>query len=154
MLHEQPDRVPSRAPDRTNEAVPLFVDVDGTLTRADISLESFVRIGRSSIAALIAVLAWLVAGRAVAKTMAARRDRFDAARLPYRSEVLHLIEQARAEGRPVILASASHWRHIRRIADHLALSDPVIATRGRSNLKGAAKLAAIRARIGADTPFD
>src|SRR3546814_20338590 len=86
--------------------------------------------------------------------MAARRDRIDAARLPYRSEVLHLIEQARAEGRPVILASASHWRHIRRIADHLALSDPVIATRGRTNLKGAAKLAAIRARIGADTPFD
>src|SRR3546814_2188161 len=52
MLHEQPDRAPSRAPDRANEAVPLFVDVDGTLTRADISLESFVRIGRSSIAAL------------------------------------------------------------------------------------------------------
>ena len=150
MLHEQPDR----APDLANEAVPLFVDVDGTLTRADISLESFVRIGRSGIAALIAVLAWLIAGRAVAKTMAARRDRIDAARLPYRPEVLDLIEQARAEGRPVILASASHWRHIRRIADHLALSDPVIATRGRSNLKGAAKLAAIRARIGADTPFD
>src|SRR3546814_5259432 len=85
--------------------------------------------------------------------MAPRRDRIDAARLAYLSEVLHLIEQARAEGRPVILASASHWRHIRRIADHLALSDPVIATRGRSNLKGAAKLAAIRARIGADTPF-
>src|SRR3546814_11916940 len=99
MLHEQPDRAPSRAPDRTNAAVPLFVDVDGTLTRADISLESFVRIGRSSIAALIAVLAWLVAGRAVAKTMAARRDRIDAARLPYRSEVLPLIEQAKAEGR-------------------------------------------------------
>src|SRR3546814_1210168 len=74
MLHEQPDRAPSRAPGRANAAVPLFVDVDGTLTRADISLESFVRIGRSSIAALIAVLAWLVEGRAVAKTMAARSE--------------------------------------------------------------------------------
>jgi 4-hydroxybenzoate polyprenyltransferase/phosphoglycolate phosphatase-like HAD superfamily hydrolase len=154
MLHEQPDRAPGRAPNLADEAVPLFVDVDGTLTRADISLESFVRIGRSGIAALIAVLVWLVAGRAVAKTMAARRDRIDAARLPYRQEVLLLIEQAKADGRPVILASASHWRHIRRIADHLTLSDPVIATRGRSNLKGAAKLAAIRARIGPDTPFD
>src|SRR3546814_19565117 len=57
------DRAPSRAPGRANAAVPLFVDVDGTLTRADISLESFVRIGRSSIAALIAVLAWLEIGR-------------------------------------------------------------------------------------------
>src|SRR3546814_16435812 len=86
--------------------------------------------------------------------MAGRRDRIDAARLPYRSEVLHRIEQARAEGRPVILASASHWRHIRRIADHLGLSDPIIATRGRVNLKGSAKLAAIRARIGPDASFD
>lgn len=135
-------------------AVPLFVDVDGTLTRADISLEGFVRIARSSVAALIAVLTWLIAGRAVAKTMAARRDRIDAARLPYRPEVLGLIEQAKAEGRPVILASASHWRHIDRIADHLGLAEPVIATRGRANLKGSAKLAAIRARIGPDAPFD
>ena len=137
-----------------DKPVPLFVDVDGTLTRADLSLESFVRIARSGVAALIAVLTWLVAGRAVAKTMAARRDRIDAARLPYRLEVLHLMEQAKADRRPVILASASHWRHIRRIADHLKLPDPVIATRGRSNLKGQAKLAAIRARIGPDAPFD
>lgn len=146
MLLEQPVAA--------EEAVPLFVDVDGTLTRADISLESFVRIARSSITALIAVLLWLVAGRALAKTMAARRDRIDAAKLPYRQEVLALIEAARADGRPVILASASHWRHIRRIADHLGLSDPIIATRGRANLKGSAKLAAIRARIGPDAPFD
>ena len=59
MLHEQSDRTPGRAPSRANEAVPLFVDVDGTLTRADISLESFVRIARSSWLAMIAVLAWL-----------------------------------------------------------------------------------------------
>src|SRR3546814_10376036 len=69
MLFERPVAV--------NEAVPLFVDVDGTLTRADISLESFVRIARSSVAAMMAVLLWLVAGRAVAKTLAARRDRID-----------------------------------------------------------------------------
>lgn len=136
------------------EAVPLFVDVDGTLTRADISLESFVRIGRSGVVALAVLLLWLVAGRAIAKTMAARRDRIDPARLPYRQEVLDLIETARVDGRPVILASASHWRHIRRIADHLGLSAPIIATRGRANLKGRAKLAAIRERIGPGTPFD
>lgn len=146
MLLEQPVAA--------EEAVPLFVDVDGTLTRADISLEGFVRIARSSVSALIAVLLWLVAGRAVAKTIAARRGRIDAALLPYRQEVLDLIEAAKADGRPVILASASHWRHIRRIAEHLGLSDPIIATRGRANLKGRAKLAAIRTRIGPDAPFD
>src|SRR5262245_13960176 len=80
MLHERPVAA--------DEAVPLFVDVDGTLTRADISLESFVRIARSGIGALITLILWLIAGRAVAKTMAARRDRIDAANLPYRQEVL------------------------------------------------------------------
>lgn len=146
--------MPPEQPPRSDKPVPLFVDVDGTLVRADLSLESFVRIARSGIAALIAVLSWLIAGRAVAKTLAARRDRIDPARLPYRPEVLRLIDEAKADGRPVILASASHGRHIRGIADHLGLADPVIATRGRSNLKGPAKLAAIRARIGADAPFD
>src|SRR3546814_15088334 len=90
MLFERPVAV--------NEAVPLFVDVDGTLTRADISLESFVRIARSSVAAMMAVLLWLVAGRAVAKTLAARRDRIDPAGLPYRPDVMDLIEQAKGEG--------------------------------------------------------
>src|SRR3546814_13106720 len=103
---------------------------------------------------MMAVLLWLVAGRAVAKTLAARRDRIDPAGFPYRQDVMDLIEQAKGEGRPVILASASHWRHIRRIADHLGLSDPIIATRGRVNLKGSAKLAALRARIGPDASFD
>ncbi len=136
------------------EAVPLFVDVDGTLTCADISLESFVRIAKSGVIAFFTVLLWLVAGRAVAKTLAARRDRFDVAKLPFRKEVLDLIDSAKADARPVILASASHWRHISRIADHLGIDDPIIATRGRNNLKGRAKLAAIRARIGPDAPFD
>lgn len=146
MLHEKPVAA--------DEAVPLFVDVDGTLIRADLSLESFVRIARSGVAALVAVMLWLMSGRAVAKTMAARRDPIDPARLPYRQAVLDLVEQAKREGRPVILASASHWRHIRRIARHLDLSDPIMATRGRANLKGSAKLAAIRQRLGPDAPFD
>jgi 4-hydroxybenzoate polyprenyltransferase len=137
-----------------SEGVPLFVDVDGTLTRADISLESFVRLARSGLAPLIALLLWLLSSRALAKTMAARRDPVDPARLPYRQEVLDLIATARAEGRPVVLASASHWRHIRRIALHLQLLEPIIATRGRVNVKGSTKLAAIRARVGPDGPFD
>ncbi|WP_033073881.1 UbiA family prenyltransferase [Sphingopyxis sp. MWB1] len=134
--------------------VPLIVDVDGTLVRADLSLEALVRIARSGFAALLSVLLWMWAGRAVTKTMAARRDRIDPARLPYREEIREMILAAQAEGRPVILASASHWRHIRAIAAHLNLSDPVIATRGRMNAKGAAKLDRIRERIGPDAAFD
>jgi 4-hydroxybenzoate polyprenyltransferase len=133
---------------------PLFVDVDGTLTSADLSLEGLVRFVRSRAWAWLSALLWLLRGRAVAKTMAARHAPVDAARLPYREEVLQLIARAQANGQPVILASASHWRNVRRIARHLALSEAVIATRGRRNLKGRAKLAAIRQRVGPDGAFD
>jgi 4-hydroxybenzoate polyprenyltransferase/phosphoserine phosphatase len=146
MRHEKPIAA--------EEAVPLFVDVDGTLTRADISLESFVRIARSGVLAFLAMIAVLLRGRASAKALAARRDPLDPGRVPYRREVLDLIAEAKAAGRPVVLASASHWRNIRRIARHLELDGPVVATRGKANLKGPAKLAAIRQRIGPAGTFD
>ncbi|MDB5700522.1 MAG: hypothetical protein JWL66_721 [Sphingomonadales bacterium] len=136
------------------DKIPLFIDVDGTLTRADISLESFVRVARSSVGSLFMLVLWLFRGRAFAKTMAARCDPVDPSALPYRQEVLDLIARATAENRPVILASASHRRNILRIARYLDLAEPVIATRGRANIKGKAKLAAIRQRIGPNASFD
>lgn len=141
-------------PPTGDQAVPLFIDVDGTLTRADISLESFVRIARSGILPFLRLLLWLLRGRSFAKAMAARLDPLDPAKLPYRQEVLDLVAQARAGGRPVILASASHWRNIRRIALHLGLPGEVVATRAKGNLKGSAKLGAIRKRIGTEAAFD
>lgn len=134
--------------------VPLCIDVDGTLLRADLSLESFVRVMRSGLLLALRMVLALLRGRAAAKTFAARHDRIDPALLPYRREVLDLIAAARAEGRPVILASASHWRPVAAIARHLGLAEPVLASTRRRNLKGQSKLTAIRARIGLDGQFD
>lgn len=144
----------SAAPEEAKAPVPLVVDVDATLVRADLSLESFVRVARSGLASALLLVLALLRGRSVAKTLAARRDPVDAARLPYRAPVLDLIREAVGQGRPVILASASHRRNVARIARHLGLAEPVIATTARANLKGRAKLAAIRARIGPDAEFD
>lgn len=141
-------------PDAAEAPVPLIVDVDATLVRADISLESFVRVARSGLFSALVLLLALLRGRSIAKTLAARRDPVDPARLPYRSPVLDLIREAVSAGRPVILASASHRRNVSRVARHLGLAEPVIATSARANLKGRAKLAAIRARIGAGVLFD
>lgn len=152
MTVHQPIRAQAAA--EAARAVPLLIDVDGTLLRADLSLESFVRVMRSGLLLALQLVLALLRGRAAAKTFAARHDQIDPARLPYRAEVLDLIATAQAEGRPVILASASHWRPVAAIARHLGLTEPVIATTRRCNVKGIAKLAAIRARIGAEMPFD
>ncbi|MCZ8320889.1 MAG: UbiA family prenyltransferase [Novosphingobium sp.] len=136
------------------QPVPLFVDVDGTLLRADLSIEAMVHQARAGLAALWQLICTMLAGRAAVKTLLARRVPVDAARLPYRQSVLDLIAEARAAGRPVVLASASHRRPVAAIARHLGLTDPVIASSRRANLKGATKLAAIHARIGPDGTFD
>lgn len=145
MRHEQPAI--------GTPLVPLVIDLDGTLTRADVSIESMVRFARGGLAALLALLGWMLAGRAAVKTMLARRAPLDPAALPWNAEVRGLIDAARAEGRPVILASASHRRNVARVARHLGCFDAVLASDRRTNLKGAAKRDALLASFGG-APFD
>ncbi|MBX9880754.1 MAG: UbiA family prenyltransferase [Sphingomonas sp.] len=131
---------------------PLYVDLDRTLTPADVSLESFVRFARRGLWPALLLVWWLLRGRAVAKAMVARACPVDPARLPYRAEVLALIAEARAQGRRVVLASGSHQRNVARIARHLGLFDAVAGASARVNLKGRRKLAWIVA--DAAGPFD
>jgi 4-hydroxybenzoate polyprenyltransferase/phosphoserine phosphatase len=135
------------------QPVALIVDCDRTLTRADMAIEAMVAHARSSWRALFLTLWWLLAGRAGIKTRLARHVPLDAAALPIRPEVTALIAEARAEGRPVILASAGHRRNLWAVAAAHGPFDAIIGTTRRHNLKGAAKLTAIRAMIG-DGPFD
>jgi 4-hydroxybenzoate polyprenyltransferase/phosphoserine phosphatase len=150
-MADAPDRT---APDRTApDRTALVVDLDGTLTPADVSLESFLAFARSSFGNALLLLVWLIRSRSFAKMMVARRLPLDAAALPIRASVQTLIDQARSKGRPVILASGSHIRNVRRVAQAHGPFDHVIGTTGKSNLKGSAKLARLRAHLG-DGAFD
>ncbi len=134
--------------------VPLIVDCDRSLTRADVAIESLVRVARRGWLSLLAVIGWLFTGRAKIKTRLARLDPVDAQALPIRPEVAALMAAARQEGRPVILASAGHRRNLLRIARVHGPFDAVIGSTTRTNVKGARKLAAIHALIGPGQPFD
>ncbi|MEZ5696244.1 MAG: UbiA family prenyltransferase [Sphingomonadaceae bacterium] len=137
-----------------SKAVPLVVDLDGSLTSADIAVESLFRCLAGKVSGRARMIGHLPGGTAAIKTWLARVDPVDPRSLPLREEVLDLIARARAEGRPVILASAAHQRQVDRVADHLRLFDHAIGTTSaRSNNKGANKLARIRSLIG-DAPFD
>jgi 4-hydroxybenzoate polyprenyltransferase len=116
------------------------VDLDGTLTAADVSIESFVRFARRGLIPLLLLLLWCLRGRAFAKAMVARSIVVDPATLPYREEVLVLVRQARADGRRVVLASASHARNVTSVAEHLGLFDAAVGSDDRRNLKGRRKL--------------
>lgn len=135
------------------DRTPLVVDLDGTLTPADVSLESFLAFARSGLGNAIMLLFWLLRSRSFAKMMVARRLPLDAARLPIRPTVQALIDQARQEGRPVILASGSHVRNVRRVAREHGPFDHVVGTTAKVNIKGRTKLERIRALLG-EQPFD
>ena len=133
--------------------VPLIVDCDRTLTRADMAIEACVRFGKQHWTHWFILMWWMLTGRAAMKTQLARACPVDAGRLPVNASVTAIIDEARRDGRPVILASAGHRRNLSRVARTLGPFDAVIGSSRRGNAKGRAKLDAIRAIIG-DAPFD
>ncbi len=119
--------------------VPLVVDLDGTLISTDLLVESaFARLGADPFAA-VEIARAVGRGKTALKASLADQARLDVAHLPYNSAVLALIRSARAEGRPVYLASASNERYVREIAEHLDLFDGWFASTAETNLSSAAK---------------
>ena len=125
------------------EDATLFVDLDGTLIATDLLWESLLLVVRDHPQAILKIPFWLMSGRARLKRNIAALVAPDANRLPYRSAVLEFLQAQRAQGRRMVLATASDQWVAGKIADHLGLFDDRICTNGGENLKGTAKLAAI-----------
>jgi 4-hydroxybenzoate polyprenyltransferase/phosphoserine phosphatase len=132
-----------------DEDLPLVIDLDGTLIKSDMLLETVLEVLRRSPWAVFAMPFWLARGRAAFKRQVAMRaGALSPESLPYRHEILDWLRAERLRGRRVVLATASDEQLARRIAEHLDAFDEVVASDGRSNLKGPAKRAALVARYG------
>jgi len=122
-----------------SKRTPLVVDLDGTLIASDLLIETaFSELGRRP-HSLIELLAVLKRGKAALKHRLAEPVDFDPGTLPFDPEVLALIRQAKAEGRPIYLASASHEKLVARIAEHLGEFDGWFASGEATNLAGEQK---------------
>ncbi|WP_069300386.1 UbiA family prenyltransferase [Neptunicoccus sediminis] len=127
---------------------PLAVDIDGTFLKTDMLFEGF----------------WLALGKQPMKTIKTVFRHFkDRARLkreiteladvnvellPVNPDIRAYMEEARADGREVIFASASDTSLVQRLADHHGVEGTHIGSDGEVNLKGDAKAAALNARFG------
>lgn len=127
---------------------PLCVDLDGTLIRTDLLLESLLLLIQQSFWHAFLIPVWLLSGKAALKDQIARRVRLDAAALPYNQELLAWIREQKALGRSVVLATASHREFAEKISEYLGCFDEVLATDASMNLSGDRKLAALRERFG------
>lgn len=131
-----------------DKSVPLVVDLDGTLLRSDLLVETGFSWLRQQPLQFPKLVAWLAQGKPALKQHLATAVTPDVAELPYDIAVLQFIREQRATGRQVILATASHQILADKIAEHLALFDEVLATHGQLNLSGDTKLKVLVERFG------
>ena len=123
--------------------LPLAVDLDGTLIRSDVFIESVLQLACRKPWKLAALALWLVRGRAYAKQKLAAAFPPEADTLPYDPRVLSWLRAEHAHGRTIALATASDENAAQKVAKHLGLFDAVFASDGETNLKSRRKAEAL-----------
>lgn len=127
---------------------PLVVDLDGTLIRTDMLQESTLVVLRNNPLHVFSLPLWLSQGKAQLKRTLASQFEFDPQLLPYNLELLTWLKDQRANGRRLILCTASEHAIASSISTFLGIFDDVIASDGVTNLAGKNKANALENRFG------
>ena len=141
------DRQPDAAAPQAAEP-PLVVDVDGTLVRTDLLVESAVHLLMSRPLDAVRLPFWLLAGKDRLKTEIADRIALEIDTLPLDGKVLAFMAAAKTAGREVYLASASDARVVAALAARVGGVDGIFATGPGVNLAGRAKRDRLVAAFG------
>lgn len=129
------------------EAIPLCVDLDGTLIKTDSLAEAALQLVRNSPLYLFWFVLWLFRGKANLKHQIAIRTELDVEHLPYNSELLTFLK-TEASGRDIVLVTGSHRSIATQVSSHLKLFKTIISSDESTNLVGAAKRDALVKRYG------
>lgn len=135
-------------PSQSGASLPLCVDLDGTLTYADLSVESMLGVIKRAPWLIFMLIYWRLQGKSRLKYELALRSDIDVAVLPYNPHVLELIEGARREGRRTILVTGSNRKFAEQVQAHLQLFDEVYASDAAVNLTGRRKAAKLDLELG------
>ena len=129
---------------------PLCVDLDGTLVKSDTLVDSLLVLVRSHPRLLLQLPGTLLRGKAAFKAFVTSHVELDVLHLPYNRKLLHFLQQERARGRELYLATGADLRHAERVAQHLGIFSGVLGSDGVTNLTGQKKLAILLDRFGQD----
>ncbi len=140
--------VAKASPPEVATGVPLVVDLDGTLLRTDLLIESALCLIRQNPWVFFVLPLWLMHGIAALKHRIASRVSLDVAALPWRTDFVEDLRRQRAEGRSLILATGADERLARALAAHFKIFDLVLASDGIVNLCGEAKRRCLVERFG------
>jgi 4-hydroxybenzoate polyprenyltransferase/phosphoserine phosphatase len=125
----------------------IVVDLDGTLIDSDMLVENFFLFLRLYPWRVFHVLLWLLRGKAHLKRRLADAALPDVSTLPYNRGLVAWLRTQRAQGRRLVLATASDRRIAERVAAHVGLFDEVLGT-DNVNLASGAKRAVLVERYG------
>ncbi|NRB41356.1 MAG: UbiA family prenyltransferase [Pseudomonadales bacterium] len=131
-----------------NTSTALVVDLDGTLIKTDMLMESLMALLKQNFFACFLIPFWLLKGKAYLKNQIASRVELDVTNLPYNADVLAYIEKAKSQGRSCYLATGSVKRFADSIAEHLGIFDGVFATEEGANLTGSDKTVQLNKQFG------
>ena len=136
----QPNKISKMHPQfAPSPGVPLCIDMDGTLIKTNTMFESIAALARIRPAVLLLWPFWLLRGCAAVWRKIGPQTPLDAARLPYRPEVINLVRSEAATGRQIVLVTGAHPAVADRVAEHLGCFDAVIAETGDRQLVGERK---------------
>lgn len=126
----------------------VCVDLDGSLITTDVLWESLVSLVKVRPIRAIRLVFALFAGRAHFKQCVARATQFDAAKLPYRTELVDYLRDLQRRGAYLVLATGSDYAQATAVAEHLGIFADVIASDGATNLTGRRKATVLVERFG------
>jgi len=135
-------------------AIPLVVDLDGTLIATDLLWEGLFLLIRRNLLHLLLIPYWIVVGGPCRlKNEIAARVAIDAEALPYRPELMARLQEEKANGRRLVLATGTPAKFAEAIASHLGLFDATFCTSETGNLTSVRKRALLVETYG-DGGFD
>lgn len=133
-------------PMSSGDALPLCVDLDGTLIRTDTLVESVLELIKRRPFLILLFPLWLIRGKAAFKAAIASRVSLAPATLPYRDGFVTWVRE-QAQSRPVYLTTAAHHTIAEPIARHIGCFAGVIAT-SSVNMSAGNKASELSARFG------
>ncbi|MGO8917837.1 MAG: UbiA family prenyltransferase [Stellaceae bacterium] len=128
--------------------LPLVVDLDGTLIKTDLLVESFFALLSTHPMRALRALFTLWHGRSAFKARLAEETVIEFDTLPLNETVHARLRAEKSKGRSIYFASASDRRYVEKMSVRLGLFSGIFASDEDSNLKGPAKAAVLCAAFG------
>ena len=134
-------------PTQDKKAIPLCVDLDGTLLRSDMLLESLLAMIKERPTSALQVPLWIVKGKAYLKSQVASRVDFTSCHLPFNEDVMQYVREQRTT-RQTVLVTGTHQSLADAVGNQLDIFDEVIGSSSEVNLTSHRKRELLQSRFG------